>query len=439
MATNPTPAGPSSNPTGSVGVVGGSDYDTPGTNTASVANATGSNVGQFQIKGVTANQDLQNPNAANYAPVNANQINSQIASGANIAQSLQGQSQASQAQLAPTATYGASAIAPLMMLGSANTAPTTTYSGANINTAPSNQTFAAQNQAINNLNNIATGNGPNAATISAAQQAQANSAAQMAAIASAGGNPALAQRNASNAVAQQNQQNAANAVLGSANEQLGAQSTLQSALGNVQSQQQAIATGQAGLQQQAALQNASSANQASQQSAALTNQNLLANQSTQSQGALTQAGMNQAAAAANAGATNTANLQQGTMDQQTNLQNANNMLQAGTINVQQYNAMLNANMQQSSFQTAQNENYSNALLQNQDNLAALASGSGIAQMNQTDQIVGSAAGGIAAAGGALATAASDKRAKKSIKKVDRSLNAFLTALNKPMKVQNASQ
>jgi hypothetical protein len=429
-----TQSGGYTGPTQAGSTVNQPNTNTPGSLTFGAPTVGGTPVGGgvgYSIKGIDNAQNLQNPNPANYTAVNANQINNQIAGIAGQTANLQQQSQAKDTTLGPTSTYGASQISPLAILGQATQAATTNAQAANINTAQSNQILGQQQNAVNNLSNIANGNGPNAATIAAQQQGQQNTASMMGAIASAGGNPALAMRNAANNTAQQNQQVAANAVLGSANEQLGAQSTLQSALGNMEGQQQQGAQAQAGLQQQAALQNAATQSQAAQQQAALTNSNLQANQQIYT----TQAGMDQSANAANAAAQNASTLQQGSMNQQTSLQNANNMLQAGTINAQQYNAMVNANMSQSSFETAQNENYSNAYLQNQNNLAALAAGSGIAQMNQNTAMVGAAAGGVGATIGAGVTAASasDIRAKTNIKSGNRSIQDFLSAFGEKTK------
>ena len=335
--------------------------------------------------------NVSGPNQRAYADPNSQAIQNQIAAGQGA---INYNPTAAQTQLAPTAQYGSSSIAPLMMLG-----------GANIGTNVQNTNASAQMQAINNLNNIAQGNGPNAATIAASQQAQQNVAAQIAASAAAGGNPALAGRNIANATAAQNQQAAANAVLGSAQEQLGAQGTLQSALGNITQTGQAIPLAQAQMYQQAGL----------------------ANQGVEAQGALTQAGMNQAASAANAGALNTAALQQGTMNQQVGLQNVQNMSQLQALQAQQSNAMLNAGMQQNSYDIAQQQNYQTAYQQYQANMEALANGSAIAGMQQQGQIIGAAAGGVGAIGaGALtaATAPSDRRLKKEVKSAKRDIAKF---------------
>lgn len=288
-------------------------------------------------------------------------------------------------------------------LGNAATvAPLTNLNGAQVGTGTQQQNAVAQQTAINNLNNIATGNGPNAATIAASQQAQQTSAAQMAAIASAGGNPALAQRNAAAAAANAQQQGAANAVLGSAQEQLGAQGTLQSALGNITSTGQAIPLAQAQLN-------------ANQQ---LANQNL-----------------GNANAQQDATAANATNLQQGSMNQQTNLANQQANISSTSLAAQQYNAMLGAQMQQTSYDTAQAENYQNAYQQAQEQLNSTAAGQGIASMNNSTQLTGATIGAVGAglAGAASlipnATAASDKRVKTNIKSGNRDLKMFFKKLS----------
>lgn len=375
---------------------------------------------------VQANQGMQQynqnalalPSSAAYIPENAANNYTDISKGQNLGK-VANNGHVGDVNLGHASQYGASqynaaGISPLMMLNG----------GAQVAMGNQNANQQASQQAINNLNNIATGHGPNAATIAAQQQGQQNSAAQMAAIASAGGNPALAQRNAAEQAASNRQQTAANAVLGSAQEQLGAQGTLQSALNNQTVSGQAIPLAQAQLNQQAAL----------------------ANQNVQSTGSMTQAQLDQQAAAGNAAAKNAAsagnasalnnrNLQQGSMNQQTNLANQQALIASTGLNAQQYNAMLGAQMQQSSFDTAQAENYQNAYQSAQENLTAAADKVGIASMSNTTQLIGAGMGAVGALGAGAASmipnsnATSDRRAKTGIRAGTRDLKQFFNALN----------
>ena len=376
----------------------GLGVSTPGTNT----NAAGQNG-----VGGSANYNwspslgggIMAPVAAAYDPQNAQGLLNIAAQNAGLASGAAASAQTAGGQMvAAPAQYSAAGISPLMMLNG----------GANINTTGMNQNVTAQQASINNLNNIASGNGPNAATIAAAQQSQQNTAAQMAAIASAGGNPALAQRNAQAAAAQSRQQASQQAVLGSAQEQLGAQGTLQTALGTLAGQGQTVPLAQAQFAQQAAL----------------------ANQGVQSQGALSQAQMQQQATGTNAAAQNAAILQASQMSQQTALANQQAQLSGTSMDINQQNAMLSAAMQQSSFDTAQNEAYQQQYQQAQENIAALNAGQGIAQMQQTGQLVGSGISATGAVIGGLAAAGSlsDRRGKTNIQPANRDINVFLNTL-----------
>lgn len=388
--------------TGTTGGTGTADS----TLTASGPTTIRSNVGYNGTNGGAWNPSvgspgsLAAPEATAYNPQNAQSLLNKSQQNAGLLNGLGTAAQTAGGTLGGATTFNAAGIAPLMLLNG----------GATINQNATNQNVAAQQASINNLNNIASGNGPNAATMAAAQQAQQNSAAQMAAIASAGGNPALAARNAQAAAAQANQQGAQNAVLGSANEQLGAQGTLQSALGTLASQGQAIPLAQAQLIQQAAL----------------------ANQGIQSTGAQNQAQLQQQTYATNAGAQNANTLQAGNLSQQTALANQQAFLSGHTADANQQNAMLSAAMQQSSFDTNQNEAYQQQYQQAQENIAALNANQGIAQMQQTGQIVGSGIGAAGAIIGGLsmgaAAAASDKRLKTNIKSAKRDVYSFLDSL-----------
>lgn len=339
-----------------------------------------------------------------YTAQNANNILQTAAANASLGK-VANNGATTAAKLGGTSQFNAAGIAPLMMLN-----------GSQVSTSADNQNAAAQQQAINNLNNIASGNGPNAATIAAQQQGQQAMAQQMAMAAAGGGNPALAQRNATDQLAAAQQNIAQNAVAGSAQEQLGAQSTLQSALANTRAQGQAIPLAQAQLNQQAQL----------------------ANQQVQSQGALTQAQLNQQAAASNAGALNTSTLQQGAMNQQTQLANQQALLASTQMNAQQQNAMLGVGVEQNSYDTSQAEAYQNAIQQEEQAYSSLAEGHDIASNQEAGQVLGagvSAVGtGTAAIGQALG---SDIRLKTNIKSANKSsvafLNAYKAKLPKPTK------
>jgi hypothetical protein len=359
-----------------------------------VANQASSGMDQFNKNALAL------PNMAAYNPQGAQQNLNNIAAGASLGQ-VANNGQVANTQIPGSAsTYNAAGIAPLLALN-----------GAQVSTGVQNQNAAAQQAAINNLNNIAQGNGPNAATIAAKQQAQQNSAAQMAAIASAGGNPALAARNAAQAATTANQQGAANAVLGSAQEQLGAQGTLQSALSSITQSGQAIPLAQAQLNASQQAQNQSLQNTNAQQNAAAQN----------------------TAAGTNAAAQNALLSQQGSMNQQTNLANQQALIQSTGLNAQQYNAMLGAQLQQTSYDTSQAENAQNAYQQAQESLAGIAAGQGIASQNNATQVIGSGIGavGAGAAGAAslIPSATSDRRAKMNIKPATRDLNKFFKSLN----------
>lgn len=339
------------------------------------------------------------PASSAYNAQNANQNFATIANGFGQA-ALPNGGQVAKTGLGAATNTNAASIAPLMMLNG----------GAQISTSADQQNASSQQQAINNLNNIASGNGPNAATIAAQQQAQQTTAQQMAAIASAGGNPALAARNAANAAATTNQLANQNAVLGSAQEQLGAQSTLQTALANSRAQGQVLPQAQAQLLQQANL----------------------ANQGVQATGQMTQAQIQQAANAASASAQNANTLQQGSMNQQTSMSNQQALVQNAQLNAQQYNAMLGAQMQQSSYDTSQAENYQNAYQQAQENLNSTAAGQGIASMNNATQLTGATIGAVGSglAGlTALGSSVSDSRAKTNIKSARKDITRFLNAMN----------
>lgn len=437
----------------------------PSTNSSTVQ--TGFATGQVNPNGGTNNNGswypgqsttaIVAPNAAAYTPQNAQQLLN-VAQNLSTAGAVPGQAQVNNVSLGPTTQYGAaqgtaSTYGPTtynaVNQGATNLAPVQQLNGAQIATGTQNQNASAQQTAINNLNNIATGNGPNAATIAAQQTGQQNLAAQMAAIASAGGNPALAERNAAQQAATNAQATQQAAVAGSAAEQLGAQNTLQSALTNITQTGQAIPLAQAQLAQGASLANQGVQAQAATTQAQITQNAQAANQAATNQALSQGASQEQAAAAGNAAANNVqtlanqqavntaaatnanalnqTNLQQGTMNQQTNLANQQALLSSTALNANQQNAALGAQMQQSSYDTAQSEAYQQEYQQAQENLAALASGQGIASMQNTTQLTGAGIGAGAAALSAL-SALSDKRAKTKITSAKRDLNTFFNSM-----------
>ena len=147
----------------------------------------------------------------------------------------------------------------------------------NYNTGTAGQLGLAQQ-----YQQMAAGNGPSLATVTAQQQGAANLAASESMLGSArgAGNPAQAQLAARNAQTQGAQQVAANAVTGRTNEELGAMNAAGGLYGNVAGQ----GLTQAQAQQQLGEYNAGQANQVAMGNQANTlaaNTNLLTNYSNQ--------------------------------------------------------------------------------------------------------------------------------------------------------------
>ena len=276
---------------------------------------------------------------------------------------------------------GGSSLAGVTHLGNVANAGT-----AQIATGQSNNILGGQLQNINQLNAQAQGQGPSLAQQQAQQQSQANIAANMATIGSQRGsaNSALGLRQAGEAAAQANQQSVQAGVMGRTAEEMNAQQQLAGALGQTQGQVQQGAQAQAQLGQQASLQNAQAAN-------AMTSQ-------------------------------------QGQMNQATTMANLQASLQAGQINMDQYNAMLTAQLQQSNNAFTAQQNYAqlatNSDLTNQAEQMHL--GQSISSQNQQmgSAIIG---GGAALAGAGLA--ASDARLKTGIKSASRSMKDFLSQIS----------
>jgi hypothetical protein len=403
------------------------------------------------------------PDAAAYNAQNSQQLLNQAQQNATLGQ-VPGNAQVGNVNLGGTSTYNAATAPDANKYGAstynANTfngagiAPLMMLNGAQVGTNVQNQNATASEQAINNLNNIASGNGPNAATIAAQQTGQQNAAAQMAAIASAGGNPALAQRNAAQQAAQNAQTTQQAAVLGSAQEQLGAQGTLQSALNNQTVSGQAIPLAQAQLSQQAALANQGIQSQGATTQAQINQATSAANSAATNQALSQGATQDQAAAAgnaaaqnalqsqnlsamntslgANAAAQNASTLQQGSMNQQTNLTNQQALLSSTALNANQQNATLGQEMQQSSYDTAQAEAYQAQYQEAQENLAALGSKQAISSIGSSGinpgQIISGTLQSVGSGAAAIASVASDRRAKTNITSGKRDVYSFLTAL-----------
>ena len=266
---------------------------------------------------------------------------------------------------------------PLQGLSGLTAAPAT-MGAAGINTATSNPIMQAQLQQINQLNAQAQGQGPSPATVAAQQAAQQNVQNEMAMIASqrgGGANTALGLRNAQNAMAQANQQGVQAATLGKTQEELQAQQQLTGALGGAQGQAQQGAQAQASIQAQ----------------------------------------------------TNATNVQQ---QNQVAMQQLQAQLQAGQINIQQYNAMLQAQMTQANNQLAANMNYGGQMVGENTQLQGIAAGLTIANNQQNTQLLGAGigAGGAVLAGGLQA--ASDINLKTNIKDGNRSVKDFLSKIGK---------
>ena len=327
-----------------------------------------------------------------------NNIGSNIAGGFNL-QNTQNFGNAPVNNVSP--------LAGLTTLGKVANAPVTNAGNTNINTAVSNNLTSGQMQQINALNAQAQGQGPSLAAIQAQQTGQQNVANQMAMVGSQRGsaNSALGMRAAGNATTAANQQAVQAAVQGRAAEELSAQQQLTGALGGAQGQVMGGAQAQAQLGQNINIANQNSANSiyasnAAQQNAAMSQQGSLAQQiALANQGVLQQTGL--------------ANLGQAGTTQ--------------TLNANEYNAMLQAQMTQASNQQTANENYATSTSNNA--LQALANHDKTQQI-ATANMMGLAGAGIAG-GAALGAAgiASDINLKTSVKSGTRSIKDFLSAIS----------
>jgi hypothetical protein len=273
-----------------------------------------------------------------------------------------------------------SSLAGITTLGATHNA-----NAANIDTGQSQNFMGGQVANINALNAQAQGQGPSVAAETARQQGEANTRAQMSVLGSQRGaaNSALGQRAAQDSAAQQRQGTAQNAAMGRAQEAMSARQQLTGALGGATQQAQQGAQAQAGLSQQAGMANAAAANQST--------------------------------------------LQQGSMDQQTALANMQARLQAGQINMQQYNAFVQATLSQNNNDWGARMNAANDLASN----ALQAQGiyhNGVAVAGPANSY-GMTSAGIGAGAsvlGAATTAASDVRLKTGIRSATRGIKDFLS-------------
>lgn len=266
---------------------------------------------------------------------------------------------------------------------------TTNAQAPTINTAPSNALLTGQVSNINALNAQAQGQGPSPAMVAAQQAAQQNENATAALMGSqrAAGNPALNMRTALEQKATADQAAVQAGVAGKTQEELNAQQQLTGALQG--------ATGQ-----------------------------------TQ-QGAQAQAGLTSTANLANSAAANAATLQQGSMAQQTALANLQSQLQTGQININEYNAQLQAMITQANNQLTSNQNYANLVTGENTQLYGIDKGVAIANNANQMGLAGAGIAGGAAIGAAGLQALSDITKKTNIRSGDRSIKEFLTKIGKP--------
>jgi hypothetical protein len=177
-------------------------------------------------------------------------------------------------QIQNAATYGGAQLASPQMT-----------TGAKLDTGQDQQYAGAQNAQINQLAQIASGNGPSVAAVTAQQQRDANVAASMAMLGSQRGasSAGLGLRQAAMGAATADQQAAQQATLGRAQEATAAQQQLTAALSGARGQSQSTATTQANLAQAADLSNQSAYNQAAATQAGYTQQAGLADAAAQNQ------------------------------------------------------------------------------------------------------------------------------------------------------------
>jgi hypothetical protein len=418
----------------------GGDYKTPGGQTDTNYNHPysgndGNQTSQYGktlqpgafVAPSTASGNIQTPGGAFDDP-NAAAIYNMV--GGQMGNALSQQAPiANNTRLGPAAQYGGAQIAPQMMLSGAQMSPAMMTSGAQLGTAQDMQYAGAQNQQINALAAMAAGQGPSVATTQAQQLAQQNIAQQMAALGSqrGAGSAALGQRAAAEQAATANQAAAAQGALGRSQEALAAQSQLTGALQGARGQSQATAQAQAQLAQQADLANQSQYNQFAQGQAQLNQQAGLANQQTSAAASTANAQLAEQTGLANQGALNQFGLQQGQMNQQTALANQQAQMGEQQLSDQEYNAMLQAYMQQNQTDISNSAAYqqmmTNAVMQQ------YGVDKGVA-INTANNMMGLGGAGISALGSGIAAAASpsDIRLKRSVRPAGRGLGDFLAAL-----------
>jgi hypothetical protein len=333
--------------------------------------------------------------------------NSQDVPGmAAAANAIINQTGALSSQTAPQ--LGTSPLAGLTTLGNVAQSGVNTVNPTTINTAQSNALTAGQIANINQLNATATGKGPSVAAIQAQQTGQQNIQNQMALLGSQRGssNPSLGLRSAGNFAANANQQAVQAATLGRAQEELNAQNQLQTALGTTQNQVQQGAQSQAALNQTGNISNQTAANTIAANNTAAQNAAALQAATQAQQTNLTNQGVLQASSIANLG-------------QQANTQQ---------LNTAEYNTGTGNTINQANNQLTANENY--AALTSGANLTSqgLADKIAINNTNNNLGLIGAGVGGVAATGGIVAAAASDRRLKTNIKSGNKSMKDFLSKI-----------
>lgn len=243
-----------------------------------------------------------------------------------------------------------------------------TAGGSQLNANQYDQTFNQEGGLASKYEQMAAGQGPSLATVTANQQAQQGLNNTLAALGSQAGstNPAAAQRAAIDAGSKASAQAAANAVAGRTQEELSAMGAQGNLYGAMNNQAQQFAGSNAQLAQNNSQFNAGQQNQ-------MTAANL--------QAALSQ----------------------------------------GQINAQQYDQYMNQLAAQNNAQFAANQNYSNLGLQQflgSSQINSQAQQAFENQMGQGFQQLGSA-------GGAMFSMMSDKRVKTKINKAENELDSFL--------------
>lgn len=391
-------------------------------NTAPTANSNGDKVDTGGLATMT-NQDVRNafvmPNQTGLAAVIGNTpINNQAKANQAVSP-LAGLTTLPKAALAGTAQAG------LTQAGLNTAGPTT------INTAQSNPLLQGQITDINRLNQIAEGQGPSLAGIQARQVADQNIASQAAMMGSQRGasNSGLGMRQAMQAKALSDQQAVQQSVQGRVAEEMAARQQLTAALGGTQGQVMQGNQAQAQLGQQTSLANQQAGNQVGLANAAASNQIGLAN-----------AAATNAQNATNAGAANQNILQQGSMNQQTAMTNVQNQAQIALANLQakqqsqgldaqEYNDMVQAQMALSSNVLTSNENYVNAMINQNLVQAGLNQGQAINSANNNMGLMGAGIGAAAALGAGALGAMSDKNLKFNITSGKRSIKQFLSQVS----------